>query len=896
MKRVVRSSDVRPDARRDVGDEIQFHLDMRTREFIEAGMSPDDARRAAANAFGDLSTMDAQLRVAHDAHIRGRDRGDRMRALGGDIVFALRTLRKNLGFTAATLATLALGIGATTSVLTVVNGVLLRPLPYADPSRLVMVWISSKTLGAELPLSAGFYLDAVQQSKALATTAAFRSWGYTITSGGEPEQVAGARVTPSLFAVLGVRPLLGRGLVDADAQEGASHVVVLGNDVWRRRFGADPTIIGKRIEMGGDPFTVVGVMPSGFAFPRGAELLAGMQFGARTELWTPMTFTARDTRNYGTLNIAGIARLKPGASAVQLQGALGRQLKAFLDANAPKLDFEYRLNNLQQQASQHVRRGLLLLMGAVALLLFIACANVTNLLLARTTARRREFAVRAALGAGRMRIARQLITENVLLTICGAGLGLVISLWATRAMLALVPGSMPRSDDITVDWRIALAVTALTLVVGMAFGLAATTEVGWSSLAGRLREDGVRSTGGRHDGRGRRALVVAEVSLSLMLVIGAALLTSSFMRLERIEPGFNPAGTLTANVALPLVGPFDPARDGPGWARFFRQLQERLAASPGIRSAGAVSALPLTDAAEGGATAIVGQPAPGPGQALHTQYLVIEGDYFRTMGIKLLGGRVFSSSDVATSTPVMIVNREYARKYLGGAALDHQLNAFFDFSNGAARTIVGVVDNVQNGTLDAAPEPQVYVPEQQMPYPALQIVIRTDGDPMAALPLLKREVKALDPRLAASHAQTIEHVFSESLARRRFSITLIAIFAVSALVLAMVGLYGVIALSVNQRRREIGVRMALGARPADVLRLVLNDGLRITAVGVAIGLLGAVAASRILTTLLFDVSPTNATIYAAATVSIVLMTLVATLIPARRATRVDPTLALRAGD
>jgi putative ABC transport system permease protein len=637
--------------------------------------------------------------------------------------------------------------------------------------------------------------------------------------------------------------------------------------------------------LGGEAFTVVGIMPSGFAFPRGAELPPGLQFGTRTELWTPMGFTARDAGNYGTLNIAAIARLKPGASATQMQGTLGRQLKAFLAANAPKLDFEYQLNNLQQQASQHVRRGLFLLMGAVALLLFIACANVTNLLLARTTARRREFAVRAALGAGRVRIARQLITENVLLTLCGAVLGLVTSIWATRAMLALVPGSMPRSDDVGIDWRIGLAVTGLTIVIGMVFGLAATTEVGWSSLAGTLREDGARSTGGRYGSLGRRALVVAEVSLSLMLVIGAALLTSSFIRLERVEPGFNPGGTLTANVVLPLPGPFDPVRDGPGWARFFRQLQDRLA--------GAVSVLPLTDAAEGGGTAIVGEPPPAPGQALQGQYLVIEGDYFRAMGIKLVSGRAFTSSDVATSTPVVIVNREYARKYLHGSALDRQLRTFFDFSNGTPRTIVGVVDNVQNGPLDAAPVPQVYVSEQQMPYPGLQVVIRTDGDPMAALPILKREIKAIDPRLAAAHPQTIEHVFSESLARRRFSMTLIAIFAVSALVLAMVGLYGVIALSVNQRRREIGVRMALGARPADVLRLVLNDGLRITAIGVTIGLLGAVAASRILTTLLFDVSPTNATIYAAATVAIVLITLVATLIPARRATRVDPTAALR---
>jgi predicted permease len=302
----------------------------------------------------------------------------------------------------------------------------------------------------------------------------------------------------------------------------------------------------------------------------------------------------------------------------------------------------------------------------------------------------------------------------------------------------------------------------------------------------------------------------------------------------------------------------------------------------------------LTDGAEGGGTAIVGEPPPGPGQAPHTEYLVIEGDYFRALGIKLLGGRPFNSSDLATSPPVVIVNREYARKYLGGSALGRRLITYFDFSNGAERTIVGVVDNVQYGSLDAEPAPQVYLPEQQMSYPALAIVVKTDGDPMAALPVLKRETAALDPRLALSRAQTVEHVFSDSLARRRFSMALIAIFAGSAVVLAMVGLYGVIALSVSQRRREIGVRMALGARPSDVLRLVLNDGLRITAIGVAIGLLGAVAVSRVLATLLYDVSPTSAPVYALATAGVALVTLVATLIPARRATRIDPTSAIRA--
>jgi putative ABC transport system permease protein len=635
-------------------------------------------------------------------------------------------------------------------------------------------------------------------------------------------------------------------------------------------------------------------MPPGFGFPRGAELPTGLQFGARTELWTPLVFAEADRTNYRTQNLSAIARLKSGVSPAQLYGAVSSQLKAFLAANAPKLDLDYNVLSLQQQAGQGVRRGLLLLMAAVALLLFIACANVTNLLIARTGARRREFAVRAALGAGRVRIARQLITENVLLAFCGTALGIAVSIWATRAMLHLVPGSLPRADDIGVDWRVSAAAGAITLVVGVAFGIAATTQVKWEKLANTLREEGARTTGTRGGAFGRRSLVIAEVALSLMLVIAAALLTMSFVRLQRVDPGFDPSNTLTARVVLPLPGAFNPGRDGPVWAQFFRQLHDRVAQLPGVKSAGAVSALPLTGSAEGGGTAIVGEPPPEPGQGPHAQYLVVEGDFFQTMGIRIDGGRVFTASDVSTSVPVAVVNREYARKYLHGQAIGRQIRAYFDFSVGATpRTIVGIVNDVQYGSLDSPVVPQVYVPEQQMPYPGLEVVIRTSGDPMSVLSALKRETKALDPRLAVSNPRTVDDAFEESLARRRFSMTLIGVFAVSAVVLAMVGLYGVIAVSVGQRRREIGVRMALGARPSDVLRLVLGEGMRITFAGVVVGLIGAYAASRLVASLLYGTSATNMAVYATASVTIVLVTLAATYIPALRATRVDPTSALR---
>ncbi|HEY9226704.1 MAG TPA: ABC transporter permease, partial [Gemmatimonadaceae bacterium] len=382
MKRIFRSSNVRPDDKRDVSDELRFHIDMRTQEFIDAGLSPEDARRAASGAFGDVDAIDAELRVGRALRTRAQARRDWVRELAADVAFAFRTLRKNAGFTLATLATLALGIGAATAVFTVVNGVLLRPLPYPDPSRLQMLWLTDtkNALGGELPLSVGWYLDAARAGKSFASMAAFRSASYTITGRGDPEQVAGSRATPSLFTVLGVRPALGRTFVDADAAPGGPRVVLLSHELWQRRFGGDPQIVNKQIELGGAAFTVLGVMPPGFAFPRGRELLSGMQFGSRTELWTPMAFTPEERTVYGTLNIAAIGRLKPGATAAQARGEVSAGLQAFLKANAPKITLDFRLLDLQSQAGQHVKRGLYLLMGAVVFLLFIACANVTNLL------------------------------------------------------------------------------------------------------------------------------------------------------------------------------------------------------------------------------------------------------------------------------------------------------------------------------------------------------------------------------------------------------------------------------------------------------------------------------------------------------------------------------------
>jgi predicted permease len=633
-------------------------------------------------------------------------------------------------------------------------------------------------------------------------------------------------------------------------------------------------------------------MPTGFAFPRGAELPPGLQFGARTELWTPMRFEESDRRNYATNNLSAIARLRPGASASDFRNASRAQIKQFLAVNAPKLDLSYNFNDLRTQAGQHVRRGLYLLLASVALLLVIASVNVANLLIARTSSREREFAVRAALGAGRVRIARQLVTENLLLGVVGTVLGVAAAAWGTREILAHVPGSLPRADDIGLDWRVLGVSAAVALTLAAVLGLAAASQVSWGTIAGTLQQAGARSTGGRSRRLGRRMLVAAEVALSLMLLVGAALLTKSFMRIQQVNPGFNAPRTLVAGVSIPITR-FDFAKDGSAWGRFFGQLVGNLANAPGVEAVGAVSALPLTGSAEGGGTAIVGQTPSDPSLALHAEYFVIEGDYFKAMGIPLLAGRTFAPTDVMDGEHVLIVNREYARKYLGKDVIGRRITTYFDFTRTTPRTIVGMVDNVQSGALDAPAAPQAYVPEAQMTYPSLGIVMRAKGDPLALLPVLRKEVSALDGRIAVANPRTMDDVMQDALATRRFSMTLIGVFAACALLLAMVGLYGVIALSVSQRRKELSVRMALGAQPTDIVRLVLREAFGVAALGAVLGVAGALAGSRLVAAMLFDVSATDGLMYVLAAATVIGIALAASWAPAMRARRLDPASMLR---
>jgi putative ABC transport system permease protein len=890
----------RPDARTEVDDEVRFHIEMRTRELIEQGLPAADARAAAEARFGAVSAVEREMLDSTRRRRQRTDRSESFLDFRQDVRYAARSLGNSPAFSAAAIATLALGVGATLAVFTVVNGVLLRPLPYKDPEGIEMIWIAGQNEQNEtmdLPLTSGFFNDLRQAATTFESIAAFRSWPYALSdaSGGDAEPVSGARVSPALFDVLGIRPQIGQPFTREHAVPGASNVAMISHDLWQRRFGGGP-VVGSQVMLSGQAHTITGIMPRGFAFPRGAELPAALQFGLRTDVWTPLVFDSTDLRNYGTMNLSAVGRRRAGASTEVVQSEASGIIKRFLAENAPNFKLDYRLRSLSDQAAGKVRKGLLIMLGAVTFVLLIACANVASLLVARVASRQRELAVRAALGAGRSRIARQLVTENLVLAVVGTALGVAVSYWATRGMFALVPGSMPRADDIGLDWRVLSVAAVVAITAGVTFGIAAAYSVSWSRLTGTIAS-GTRSTGGLSQRLGRRTLVAAEVALSLMLLIGAALLTRSFVELQNVRPGFDPAGVLTANVGLPLAGPFRPVIDGPRWASVLNQITARVAAAPGVTAAGATSALPLSGAYESGGLIVPGRTDP-PGQGPNAQYNVVAGRYFTAAGIRLVAGRAFDQTeDAPNAAASIVVNREFVRRYMTGSDTDvigKSVQAQFEFTrNRPPRTIVGVVENVKLVALDQEATPQVYVPQSQMPYPGLRLVVRTDGDPLRAVDLIKREVRAVDPTATVKDIELMEDIVARSLARQRFSMTLIGVFAGLALLLAIVGLYGVLALIVGQRRREIGVRLALGARPADVIRMVVGEGARVTVVGVVVGVAGAFAMTRVLRSLLYEVSTTDMATFSGAALLVVVIALAATLAPARRAARVDPTTALR---
>jgi putative ABC transport system permease protein len=809
-----------------------------------------------------------------------------------DVRYGFRMLLKRPGFTIVAILALALGIGANTAIFSVVNAVLLRPLAFDEPERLVMVWGSAPQLGFDLlPATPAETSDWRDQNHVFEHVAALQSWAWNMTGTGGPEQIWGARVSSSLFPALGVKPFMGRTFLPEDERAGGQRVIILGHGLWQRSFGSDPSIIGKTVTLNGQGYVAVGVMPPGFKFPGGSNMLSGLQFSPKTEMWEPMILTSEQSANRGTHNLAVLARLKPNVTLAQAQAEMSNIARQ-LEAQHPEYNkgIGIRLVPLHEQVVGDVRPALLVLLGTVGFVLLIACANVANLLLARAASRQKEIAVRTALGASRLRVVRQLLTESLLLAVCGGTLGLLLALWGIDALGALIPENIPRASEIGVDAGMLGFTLLVSLLTGFIFGLAPALQASRTDINESLKEGARGATAGLRRNRFRSLLVVTEIALALVLLIGAGLLIRSFMRLQQVSPGLDPKRVLTMDIIVPFIAPSnytEPEQQ----AAFFREVVERVGRLPGAEAAALVSSLPLSGAFESSDIIVEGEPSPPEGQTPQANYAMVSADYFRVMSIPLMKGRAFTERDTRDSPAMLIVSEALAHKYWPDEeVIGKRLRLGFEKT---PREIVGVVGDVKQTSLDAETSLAVYLPYQQFPYPGMTLVIRTGSDVAGMSAAVRREVQAIDRSLPVSNVRSMEQVVSASVSQRRFSMLLLGLFALVALLLASVGIYGVMAYSVSERVHEIGIRIALGAQSRDILRLVVGQGMILALTGVAVGLIASLALTRLMMSLIYGVSATDPLTFFGLSLALAVVALVACYIPARRATRVDPMEALR---
>jgi putative ABC transport system permease protein len=812
-----------------------------------------------------------------------------------DLRFAFRQLRKSPAFSLIAIVALALGIGANTAMFSVVNAILLRPLPFPEGDRLTMIWQTNPEvtkMGFPLaPTSVPDFKDWRTQAKSFAAISAIEGWSSNLTGTDEPERLDGARVSANLFSLLRVQPILGRAFIQGEDQLGRNQVVILSYDLWQRRFGGDRSIVGRKLTLDQEPFTVVGIMPRGFDFPSETGMPAYMTFGPRCQAWTPFAPSEGRIKNRGAHNIAVIGRLKPGVSLATAQAEMNtlavRFAQQYPDSNH---DWGIQLVPLLKQAAAGSERTLSVLMAAVGCILLIACANVANLLLARGLGRQKEIAIRRALGASRTRIVRQLLTESVLLAFAGALLGILFAIWGSALLLAIAPPSLPRLSEARIDGGVLLFTLLVSLATGILFGLAPALQSSRVGLTARLKEGDRGSTAGH--ARLRTGLIVSEVALALMLLIAAGLLIESFAQLARVQPGFDPESVLTFNIALPD----DPYRDRAKAAAFFDQIVRRIEDLPGVKSAAAGNVLPLSGGEEIDGFEIAGRPASDPGQIQTANFRWVTPDYFRTLQIPLQRGRTFDERDTKDAPQVAVVDETMARLYFFGVdPIGQRFKGTNEKKKPILREIVGVVGNVRHASLNAKPGPHVYLPEAQAGQQLMTVAVRSAGtEPGSLLQMVRHEIAAVDPNVPIADIRTMQEMVASSLAPWRFTMALLCVFAGVALLLASVGIYGVLAYSVNQRRREIGIRMSLGAQRRDVLQLFLSQGIGVTLIGIGIGLGGAWAATRIMRSLLYSVSPTDPVVFLSVPLAFVAIALLASFFPARKAARVNPVVALRA--
>lgn len=870
----------------EIVEELAQHLDDVYDRSLRTGATESEAKRAALVELDDTDLMQREMRRsqkhAKEPPIAGGGRTNLLADFLHDLRYAMRLQRKNPGFTIVAVIALALGIGANTAIFSVVNTVLLRPLPYKDPERLVMVWEEATKAGypQDTPTAANF-VDWRDQNQSFEGMAAMDETSFNLTGFGEPERLEGRRVSTSFFPLLGVEPQIGRVFTAAEDQPGSQRVVVLSYGLWQRRFGGDAGIVGKTLTMNGAGYTVIGVMPARFQFPT-----------ADDEAWVPIAFTQEEAADRGRHYLQVVARLKPGFAMAQAQGDMStiatRLQQQYPETNT---DLGAVITPLHEHLVGDIRPALMILLGAVGLVLLIACANVANLLLARAAVRQKEIAVRVALGARRQRLIRQFLTESVFLSTLGGVVGLVIAYVGLIILKSFIPENISQARAISIDYKVLGFTLFVSVATGLIFGLAPALQSVRFNQIETLKEGGRDAATGGSGKRLRGLLVMAEVAISLVLLIGAGLLINSFLRLRNVDPGFNPDNLLTMKIVLPDLKYERMAQR----SAFYSELTQRLQSIPGVRSAAVTTNLPLYRQGNSISISIEGRPEPPPGQEPIMVTRMISPGYFDTMSIPLLKGRQLTDQDTDNSPDVVVISETMARRlWPGEDAIGKRIAIGRIRSPEDWIQVVGVVKDVRQFELNADPKPQMYLTYRQFGFfDARDLVVKTDVDPASLASTVRKTVWEIDKDQPVSNIRTMETILADSIARQRFSMLLLAIFASVALVLAAVGIYGVMSYSVAQRTHEIGIRMALGAQTSAVLKLAVGYGVKLVAAGIAIGLIAAFALTRVMSTLLFGVTATDPTTFALISLLLVAVAAIASYIPARRATRVNPIIALR---
>jgi len=867
---------------REMEEEMRFHLEMQIEQNLASGMAAVEARYAARRQFGNQTWLKEVSREMWSLRF--------IETLIQDLRYGARMLMKNSGFTLVAVSTLALGIGANTAIFSVVNATLLRPLPYKDPDRIVMVWGTNPGgygWRGKTGFSAPSFLDYQQRNQVFERMAAFDRDNFTLTGTGDPEFIRAGVVTPEFFDVLAVQPILGRTFLPQEAQSGQERVAVLSYGLWSRRFGSDPSIIGQTIRLDGAPCTIIGVLPQGFDFT-----IPG--FFQSRDLWVPNVLP-RDNSVRGNKYLSVIARLKPGVSL----GRTEQEMRAITEQLAREYPremagFGVKLIPLHEQIFGDIRLVLLLLFGSVGFVMLIACANVANLQLVRASTRQKEIAIRTALGASKGRVLRQLLTESLLLALIGGTLGLLLASGGIGLLMGLGLAGIPQETVVRVDSTALAYSMVLSLITGILFGLAPALQSTPNRLSESLKEGGRHSAASESGFRLRRLLTVSEVALSMILLIGAGLLIRSFAGLLRVNPGFETKNILTMRFELPKHSYSDETKR----VAFYNQLMERIKALPGVIAVGTTDDLPPTMGQRSNSFSLEGRaPIDQSNLSLAVQDRLVSADYFRVMGIPIIAGRVFSDTDAASAAPVALINQSFARRFFPNESPIGQHLRFR--SADPWITIVGIVGDVRGFGLDKQPSSEIYLfYQQKSPVPfnslsSLRLVIRTADDPNSIASAALGAVRELDKDLPLPQARTMETVLAASVAERRSNLLLLGIFAAIALIMTSVGIYGVISYSVAQRTQEIGVRIALGAQSRDVITLVLRTGMRLVLMGIVIGSVGAFTLTRWMTSLLFEVSATDSLTFIMTALLLTAIALFACYIPARRATKVDPMVALR---